>query len=591
MTPDQDSAMNPQDRHSLTGRSIASGPGAGPRTTLVLAVVLILGLLLVALPAALLGSLQIPHNDGWAYSRIAQTLADTGRIELVGWNRPALVGHVLLLVPGTFVGAVTGQHLIVLVLAATLLAATYDLVAGQHGWRWGVLATATMACYPGLPLLATSTMTDVPAVAGSTAALALGARGLHMREGSSAALLLLSAATLLGFWGLTVREQAIAAPVAVLLVALWTWRRSRSRGFWAAAGLLGGLAVATAAFEYWRRGLPGDDPPTLLTPHLGTLSFSLLSMLLALGLVCLPLSIGPGWRAMQARLGRPVASVVLLLGLFLPLLLNAAGRPTLVENGYLDIRGAYRLTNPTPDVADPSPFLWYAMAAGGALGLILLTAVLLDTLVAVPRDPGTTETLALVFLVLMAAVTVIQVIGGQAAFERYNLPLVPALAVLTAASWQRRSGPGRLRGLRALTGLSLAVLAGFSALISLNAWAVDSARWRAAEDVALTGWPATDIDPGMEWVGWHAEGVADQDATEGPQDLTFWSAWFPKSRSCVIISDGPVAGTIPSGRTWSYRSFGFFGPREVLAQRINGAPACRRTADGRPAPAPPTGSG
>jgi hypothetical protein len=452
-----------------------------------------------------------------------------------------------------------------------------------------VLATATVACFPGFPLLATSTMTDVPAVAGSTAALALGARGLRARVDSSAAMLWLSAATLVGFFGVTVREHAIAAPVAVLLVALWTWRRSRSRGFWTAAALLGGLAVATTAFEYWRRALPGDDPPTLLTPQLGTLAFSLLSMLLALGLACLPLSIGPGWRVLAARLGRVMASVVLLLGLAVPLLLQAVGRPTLVENGYLDIRGAYRLTNPTPAVTDPSPLLWYLMAAGGALGVILLSAAVLDTLATVLRGATAAETLAWVFLALSAALTVFQMIGGQAAFERYVLALVPALAVLAAACWQRRSAPAGVRAVQTLTGLSLAALAGFSALISLNAWAVDGTRWRAAEDVVRTGWAATDVDPGMEWVGWHAEGPADQTAPEGPTDLTFWSAWFPGSRSCVVISDRPLAGTIPSGNTWSYRLFGFFGPTEVLTQRTNAELACRRTADSRQGSAPPAG--
>jgi hypothetical protein len=40
--------------------------------------------------AALTRSLTIPHNDSWAYARIAQHYAQSGSIELVGWNCSAV---------------------------------------------------------------------------------------------------------------------------------------------------------------------------------------------------------------------------------------------------------------------------------------------------------------------------------------------------------------------------------------------------------------------------------------------------------------------------------------------------------------------
>ncbi|HPE14090.1 MAG TPA: hypothetical protein PL091_16490 [Actinomycetota bacterium] len=52
--------------------------------------------------------------------------------------------------------------------------------------------------------------------------------------------------------------------------------------------------------------------------------------------------------------------------------------------------------------------------------------------------------------------------------------------------------------------VSLLLLGGYSALLSLNAWASDAARWKAGEDLVAEAWSARDVDPGMEWVGWHA---------------------------------------------------------------------------------------
>ena len=62
-----------------------------------------------------------------------------------------------------------------------------------------------------------------------------------------------------GLWGVTVREQALAALVAVLAAGL-AYRRDRR----AASALISFLALTLVmVFEVWRRSQAGDDPPQL----------------------------------------------------------------------------------------------------------------------------------------------------------------------------------------------------------------------------------------------------------------------------------------------------------------------------------------
>src|SRR5581483_5656848 len=64
---------------------------------------------------------------------------------------------------------------------------------------------------------------------------------------------LLAATLLLGFWGFSIREFALAAPLAVLAAMWFDRREDRPRLTVAATALLG----ASGALYLWRSGLPG----------------------------------------------------------------------------------------------------------------------------------------------------------------------------------------------------------------------------------------------------------------------------------------------------------------------------------------------
>lgn len=89
-------------------------------------VLLLIAAICVGVPvglAAATGSLSIPHNDGWSHSKIAQVFATTYHFELLGWNRTALVGQVVVL--GPLGRSIIAQQLFVACLAVLALVATY----------------------------------------------------------------------------------------------------------------------------------------------------------------------------------------------------------------------------------------------------------------------------------------------------------------------------------------------------------------------------------------------------------------------------------------------------------------------------------
>ena len=80
------------------GTSTSTGVPASRVRHLALLVLLIM--VSIAVPILLsiaTGSLSIPHNDDWSYSKIAQHFAARGHVALMGWNRAAIVGHAIVL--------------------------------------------------------------------------------------------------------------------------------------------------------------------------------------------------------------------------------------------------------------------------------------------------------------------------------------------------------------------------------------------------------------------------------------------------------------------------------------------------------------
>jgi hypothetical protein len=490
--------------------------------------------------AAATGGLSISHNDAWAHSRIASRFASGGGLHLVGWNRSSLVGQLVALGPlGRWV---TVQSLAVAVAAVCALVATYALVARAATRTEGIFAAAIVGAVPGFGLLSTSFMSDIPALALSTSSLLVGGSALDRRSPK-----LLATAALLGVLGVTIREQAVAAPVAVLIVAVFVWRKTPQ--FKAAVALLAATVATVLVFELWRRGLPNDDPlPThFALTNLGRTPVRLVCTLAlflspAVFLTSRPRSWNPSAR---------IAAVVVLVGI----VAIRAGTGSVLLGNYLDRNGAYAgAMTGNPNVIPA--FLLGAAELVGIASAVLLAGSLVNGWRTIRPE-------LMVFFVIVGVGTLYQIGVGQTVFDRYALPLLPPLlAVLLVPAKHSRVAVVRSAACLALT-IVLAVP------IMLNALARDTARWDAAEALSRSGVPAMSIDAGLEWLGWHsADGVNGPSTAPVDPTASWYSNLFLDARRCIVVATSPQ----PTGELvgeYGYRTFAVVGHSSMYIYAVD----------------------
>jgi len=515
---------------ATAGWGVRSRPGRG----LLLAALLGCAVGVPLALAFLTGSIAIPHNDAWSHSKIAEGFARDGRIRMLGWNRTALVGQVVPL--GPLAASIVAQHLFVAGLAVLGLVATYAFLLPRVGPGRALLGTALVAALPEFGLLATSYMSDVPAFAAVMVCVATADRALRRDS-----VPLLCAAVAVGVWGATVREQALAAPAAVVVVAALAWRGRRR-----AAAVVPGLVAAGGfvVFEWWRRSLPYGDPPHLeLTPRPAVSAAVQAALTMALFLApAVVLVARPARWGRRARIaGAAVVAVAALV--------TAAERGGIFLGNYLDRDGAYG------EVAVGTRAVLPAAVWAGLLVVACVSAGLLAGLVVEHRLR--LDRTSLLLGGLLSVGTLAQAALGQPVFARYLLPLVPiaAVAVLGVATEGRRRLAVPVAG--ALFGCAVALTA--------NTLAFDAARWQAAQELERSGVPATDIDAGLEWVGYHARGPAELDGP--PADVPGWYRdAFPGSRACAVVAASPLPGTA-SATAFPYRGFGVLGDAHLWIHR------------------------
>ncbi|MFK3981018.1 hypothetical protein ACI2K4_11650 [Micromonospora sp. NPDC050397] len=565
---------------------------AAPRV--VLAAALTVVVLAPVVLAVVSGSLAIPHNDAWSYSRIGQRFGETGEIRLLGWNRSALVGQIVVL--GPLAASVTAQQIFVALLAGVAVLACYDLLAPAVGRFRAALAALVLAIWPELGLLATSFMSDVPALAAVLGCLALGRRAL-----ARGSLPLLAGSLAVGLWGATIREQALAAPVAVLLAALGSadppgWRGrpigataavppGRPIGATAAVPPVGGevgspvraairflarrravLAAGTAfgvaflAFEWWRRTLTGDDPPAPLPddPVLPDLLDVTVRgyFLLAIAVSPVVLAVARPWRwRAPARLTAAGVGAVAVLAW------HDYRLHGFLMSDYLLPRGPY----PAAFRGDRSMFgepVFQVLALLAAVSGVLLAGLLVQRWRRL--DP-----MARWFLLVTVGGLLATRAAGQTVFGRYLVVLVPVL-LLVALAGPRRPRPGWAG---VVTGLGAAgFLAALSLVVTAYGSALDAARWRAGEELVASGVPATDIDAGFEWSGYHAPNGVDY-VPKGTSLVNWYGAKFADNRPCYVLASS--AQSEPGWhlvRTVDYRSYVLAGTARLWVYDTNRCP-------------------
>lgn len=537
------------------GRTVFGQDGL---TVALLALAALIGVIGPLILAARTGSISIPHNDAWSYSRSAQIFARTGHIELFNWDAMAVVGAFLPL--GPLLGSITVQSCYIAVLALLSLAACFDLLRPYVGGRKAAVAVLIVTIWPGFGLISTSFMTDIPSFAASTIALAIGRRAVERRSFPLFALCML-----VGVWGVTVREQTVAAPIAVLGAALLR-RELRTRAMILKLLALGVLeAAAAGAFELWRRGLPGGSAPSLL--HLGypgthSVFYTCVSAVLLLGLMLSPLLVVAA-RPLRWSWAARIVAVLTFVVVLAAVERHGVGFP----QNYLTIGGSYpgAAIGSRPDVIPLAA--WDVLEPIGCVGAGLLAGVLVSRFRLWRPDLW-------MFAFLTALGTLAETMEGELLFDRFLLPLALCLAPLLLLDRESkrepevrpetRQGLARAFG-TARTSFAVAVgvfLAGVVSLLTANALTFDAAVWHTAQGVVASGEATPQyVDAGLAWTGYYSpygmQNTIDPNAEPGVYSKT---RQLTDDHPCYII-DAQRKTTFDwtlENTTW-YRKYGLFG--------------------------------
>jgi hypothetical protein len=505
--------------------------------------------------SAYTGSIRIPHNDTWAFSRTAQLFADTGHIVLFNWNAMALLGMIIPL--GPFGGSITVQSCVVAVLAVIALAAIFDLFQVYGGPRRAALGLLVVALWPGFGLISTSLMTDIPALAAVTVTLALGRRAL---ERGSFWLLTLTA--LVGFWGFSVREQVLAAPLGVFAAALFQARFRTRASLKRMAAILLPLCVLAGVFELWRRGMPGGGSPSFDAesfPGFVNVVTTILSGWLLLGLILSPLVL------LVARPFRWDRTRLYISGGTFFILANGAlwGGLQLPQN-YLSIAGSYNnaFLGNRPDVIPQT--VWDLLVPLACVSGGLLAGVLVGRLRRLRPELAC-------YTVFMIGGTLLEVVEGQILFDRYVLPIaLPVVALLLSEPLRtpKAEASARERRTRLVLGGASGLLVGVvTTLMTANALSFDVATWQAAEAIVASGKASADyVDAGLDWTGYYSpDGMQDQPDLYAEPGIFGYSPRLGHDLPCYVVASRPQGQ--PNWtlvQTPTYRVYGFFGSTEYL---------------------------
>ena len=242
---------------TATPAGAPGAPPAGARRAALAALAAVLACMALAWGlAAASHTAGIPRTDDWAWARVALDLHRTGHVHLVGWGPMTMLGLVAWAQPWL---SVFGPHVWALDLSASVLVAAGLLAAWRlardlAGARGAVVVVGTLVIAPGFLRDAASFMTDGPAFAVATLSLLAGVEAAGAVGRRRAALE--AACLACGFWAFSMRELAVAAPVAVLLARWWS-EPTRRQALAAEVALLG---AACLGFWAWRSSLPGGQP-------------------------------------------------------------------------------------------------------------------------------------------------------------------------------------------------------------------------------------------------------------------------------------------------------------------------------------------
>ncbi|MDP9225875.1 MAG: glycosyltransferase family 39 protein [Actinomycetota bacterium] len=500
--------------------------------------------------AAWRGALGIPRNDDWSYLRTAFVFGQTGNFVLDGWAAAMLIGQVVIAAPvvGVAGRSIIGLQFLTAAEAAVSLVVWYALLRRLLPPRLAALSTAALALAPVFAMLAVSFMSDVPAVLMQGATLLLGVEAVRRRRGEW----WLIAAAAAGLVAFSIREYGIVAAAAVFAgFVIHRQREGKRRDVLAACAIAIAFVAACLAAWMWRHGLPnpGDLPARNSSSAPLRRAFPAIALTLALFIAPAAALISPR-RLVTARRRAPLFAIVAVTAT--AGFLRFAERPVLIGD-YVTRRGSRSGAVVAGSLFQVNPIVWkltvllavWSLANATVVGMVFASG-LIDRLKSRPRSTtlpaSPVLTMLTIYVALSVTATIVITFTASALYDRYLLPLIPAVAglVLWAAS---RADVLAVRA-RVVPVAFLVLCALVSAAYVDEAAATEGARWDLGDVAVAHGINARNIDAGFEWYSYHQHRAV---RLEAPPTEPFWIGLLPGTR-CATVTAAPTSTPILAKR-------------------------------------------
>jgi 4-amino-4-deoxy-L-arabinose transferase-like glycosyltransferase len=489
------------ERTHTAGRWRATAPLAGVTACLLLAAVIINPF-----------REMLSVDDGWAYARSVEHLLRTGEYQLDDWSAANMPVQIYLAggLSKVFGYSLSLLRLTTVAMLAMGLASFYGLARDLGAARsTSFAATLALLASPLVLLLSFTFMSDVQFMGWMLAALFLYVRGL--RQGSEALVFLgsIAAAAAIG------TRQFGVVIVGGLLIA-WMLSRPEVRPRLRTMLLAAAVPAAAAAWQLRfglqepnftqvvrlsQQGLYLGQPPAVLAHEFLWRAAIVLQYLGISVLPALPLLVGAALA--RARESRRTAMRLVVLAVLIGLALCAvllSGSPL---TGSLDWRG--RLWPPLGlewflpfQLRDHPEFLRPIDLAGLGVAAVLAAVAVFSARGLWPIRRHRPETILLV--AIPACLLGLQLFYVQL-IDTYIVPFVPFALLLLAVRCRGSSLAPRLA--------AAAPVVSLAALVVLSLWiradfAMQTAKWAAADRLIKSGVPAAEIDVGWtKWMEYH----------------------------------------------------------------------------------------
>jgi hypothetical protein len=538
--------------------------------------------------SAAAGILNVPRTDDWGFVREAIDLHRTGSLHLISWGPMTKIAHLLWAQPFL---TVFGEHQWVLNLSTTVLVcagivAAYWLARTRLQPAGAALTVLALLVFPGVVRDTASYMTDPAALSMQLVTLAFG--GGALLASGRRRWLLFAASMVAGCWAFSIRELAVAAPVAVIVTMFVVVpdRPSRSR-----VALGGGACMAVCLGVWvWHRSLSGVEQyrgrPALTTSVIVIVS-TVLTVALAVA-PALAVSLPRWWHTRHRRARAAGAAVGALVVMARPLLAqHVHAHNWWFVGDYLQadgVNGGKMLLGYRPVVLNDG--LWHVLVGVAVVSAVICGALLGEWVAewstadgrARRFDAHPVARLSGWHVAVSATTLTVAALWNGLMFDRYLWPLVfsASFLLLARSPIEDRVAVPRLVGVAQIVGTFVGVVAVITvALLTLDSAAFDAARWHAGEEAVRSGTPANEVDAGVEWSGAHSV-LPNRGGTPAITDplISWWSHMTGMERVCMVVTASPVGSSLGTEVvTHHWRTWLLAGDATLHVYRLT-APAC-----------------